>query len=359
MSDISNNAASAAAAQKRKQFWIKLATIALLLIVAVLKPKVEAWLANNAAVNDENVSSVDDHKTVDQSDINGGFDQSPGGLRPTTGVFKDMPTDSADSDIADPGSDAPANNDSGSGSLKITDPNKSAKGGSTRNSDVAIADAGQDSSVAAQSGKGGATSTNTGSVKPKSTNPGATKSSSGVTSGNPSGSRNDNKPGTSAKASNSTAKTNPDRNSASAGKPEKATEPPLGKLTLVNKSREEFQSTAGLMYVRGSEDGHRLKHVLQHAKDNLEKPVHGVFSGDREQITAWIDEAYLKGKKGGKGTKVEQQGGRTVYTVDLGKKIGYVGGQVGERKRNPECRFLRLVIQDGNEVVTAYPSQSL
>lgn len=348
MSDISNNAASAAAAQKRKQFWIKLATIALLLIVAVLKPKVDAWLANNAAVNDENVASVDDNETVDQSDINGGFDQSPGGLRPTTGVFKDLPSDS----------DERANSRGDSGSLKITDPNKSAKD-SARNSDVAITDAGQNSSGAAQSGKGGATSTSSGAVKPKSTNPGPTKSSSGVTSGNPSGSRNDNKPGNSAKSSDSTAKTNPDRNSGTAAKPEKATEPPLGKLTLVNKSREEFQSTAGLMYVRGSEDGHRLKHVLQHAKDNLEKPVHGVFSGDREQITAWIDEAYLKGKKGGKGTKVEQQGGRTVYTVDLGQKIGYVGGQVGERKRNPECRFLRLVIQDGNEVVTAYPSQSL
>ena len=113
------------------------------------------------------------------------------------------------------------------------------------------------------------------------------------------------------------------------------------------------------MYVRGSEDGHRLKHVLQHAKDNLDKPVHGVYSGGRDQILAWIDKAYLKGKQGGKGTRVENQGGRTVYTVDLGEKIGFVGGQVGERKRHPDCRYLRLVIQNNNEVVTAYPSQSL
>ena len=67
----------------------------------------------------------------------------------------------------------------------------------------------------------------------------------------------------------------------------------------------------------------------------------------------------MAGKQGGKGTRVENQGGRTVYTVDLGEKIGFVGGHVGERKRHPDCRYLRLVIQNNNEVVTAYPSQSL
>ena len=142
-------------------------------------------------------------------------------------------------------------------------------------------------------------------------------------------------------------------------KPSAEDDDPPGQLTLVRGTRDEFRSSAGLMYVRGSEDGHRLKHVLKHAKDNLNKPIHGVFDGSRDEILAWIDQAYLKGLKGGKGTRVEEQGGRTVFTVDLGEKIGFVGGQVGKRKGNPSCRFLKLVVQNGADVVTAYPAQSL
>lgn len=134
---------------------------------------------------------------------------------------------------------------------------------------------------------------------------------------------------------------------------------PPGKLSKIAGTEYDFVSTAGLMYLPGSADGHRLKHVLKHSKDDLSKPVHGVFSGDRDQILAWIDIAFEKGKKGGKGVKREEQRDRLVYTVDLGEKIGYVGGQVGERKNHPPCRYLRLVIEGRNEVVTAYPSDRL
>ncbi len=98
---------------------------------------------------------------------------------------------------------------------------------------------------------------------------------------------------------------------------------------------------------------------MKHAEDNLSKPVHGVFSGDRDQIFEWIDMAYIKAQKGGKGVKADGDGDRIAYTVDMGKKIGYVGGQVGKRKGKPACRYLKLVVEDGNEVVTAYPSQYL
>ncbi len=139
---------------------------------------------------------------------------------------------------------------------------------------------------------------------------------------------------------------------------EKDAKDPPGKLSLLSGTRDRFRSTAGLLYVPGSRDGHRLKHVLKHAKDDLSKPVHGVFNGDgdRDQILAWIDIAYEKGRKGGKGVDRKEENGRVVYTVDLGKKIGFVGGQVGKRKNMPPCRYLRLVLEDGNKVVTAYPS---
>lgn len=127
----------------------------------------------------------------------------------------------------------------------------------------------------------------------------------------------------------------------------------------MSRNREVFESTAGLLYGRGSVDRHRLKHVLKHAEDNLSKPVHGVFSGDRDQILEWIDKAYIKGKKGGKGVRVNDDGDRMTYSVDMGEKVGFVGGQVGKRKGHPACRYLKLVLEDGNEVVTAYPQQYL
>lgn len=165
------------------------------------------------------------------------------------------------------------------------------------------------------------------------------------------------KPGTSNKAAGAADKTNPGKPGSSTAT---KTDPP-GKLKLVDKARQKFRSTAGLMYVQGSADGHRLKHVLKHAKDIPDKNIHGVFDGDgdRDKILAWIDVAYESGKKGGRGTKVERQGDRTVYTVRMSQRIGYVGGRSGKRSNYPECRYLRLVVENGNEVVTAYPSKSM
>jgi hypothetical protein len=45
---------------------------------------------------------------------------------------------------------------------------------------------------------------------------------------------------------------------------------------------------------------------------------------------------------------------RTIYTVDLGKRIGFIGGQDGGRRRNPMARRVRLVLE-GKRVITAYP----
>lgn len=163
----------------------------------------------------------------------------------------------------------------------------------------------------------------------------------------------------STKAGKLDSKLNPDRNRPNTKQPEKTSPPTkakLGTLKLVKGTRDEFLSTAGLFYGPGSADGHRLKHVLKHAKDNKTKPVHGIFSGDREQILEWIDVAYQLAQKGGRGVRKKNQNDRTVYIVDLGKPIGKMGGQVGARKNFPSCRYLQLVLEDGNHVVTAYPT---
>lgn len=133
-------------------------------------------------------------------------------------------------------------------------------------------------------------------------------------------------------------------------------EPVLGTLREIR--RNIFESTAGLHYVPGSADNHRLRHVLQHAKDDLTKPIHGVFEGNREQILAVIDEAYQKAKKADSDVRSEKQNDRSIYTVNLRRRIGYMGGSEGARNSNPECRYVRLVLENQNIVVTAYPVKS-
>ena len=123
---------------------------------------------------------------------------------------------------------------------------------------------------------------------------------------------------------------------------------------LADQGNERYLSPAGLLYTRGSQEGHRLKHLERHLEDDPSRPgSHGVFDGGMEGALAAIDLAYTRAKSGVK-TTVEEEDGRTIYTVDLGKRIGYIGGSEGRRRKNPMARRLRLVI-DQNRVITAYP----
>jgi hypothetical protein len=116
-----------------------------------------------------------------------------------------------------------------------------------------------------------------------------------------------------------------------------------------------YESPAGLRYRPGSEEGHRLEHVLRHAEDDPDRPgPHGVFDGDQAAIVAVLDEAYRKAQAGGRGVRTEEEDGRTIYTVDLGRRIGYVGGRDGARQRHPAATHVRMVL-DGADVITAFP----
>ncbi|MFO1001982.1 MAG: hypothetical protein U0936_16730 [Planctomycetaceae bacterium] len=148
----------------------------------------------------------------------------------------------------------------------------------------------------------------------------------------------------------------PEKNNPPPVDEEKEKSSDLGKLKEIEDN--VFESTAGLLYVPGGAEGHRLKHVMQHAKDNPSKPVHGVFDGDRDEILAVIDEAFMLAKKGGSDVRSEKQNGRRVYTVNLRRRIGQVGGSEGERQGHPDCRFVRIVLENENEVISAYPSKS-
>jgi hypothetical protein len=128
--------------------------------------------------------------------------------------------------------------------------------------------------------------------------------------------------------------------------------PDSGFLTQVRP--RVFQSPAGLIYGPGSAEGNRLNHVLRHAADDPDRPVHGVFDGNREDILAVLDEAYRIASKRGPPVDVEQEGRRTVYTIDMGRRVGYVGGAAGERNGHPAATHIRLVLE-GRDVITAFP----
>lgn len=136
----------------------------------------------------------------------------------------------------------------------------------------------------------------------------------------------------------------------------KKSEPVLGQLKKVDKN--VLESTAGLRYGPGSREGHRLKHVMLHASDQPNRSgKHGVFDGDQEEILALLDEVYLTAQKRGppKNVRVKQDRNRTVMTVNLNRRVGFMGGQVGKSRGRPGLKKVRIVLE-GKSVITAFPT---
>jgi hypothetical protein len=124
---------------------------------------------------------------------------------------------------------------------------------------------------------------------------------------------------------------------------------------LTEVGRDAYRSTAGLRYTRGSQHGTRLAHLMSHTRDepNRDGP-HGVFDSDNPvTVVRLVDEAYLKARAGDHVT-ADREGDQTVYEIDMGRRIGYVGGESGARRGKPPARHLRLVVQ-GDRLITAFP----
>ncbi len=119
--------------------------------------------------------------------------------------------------------------------------------------------------------------------------------------------------------------------------------------------RGRLQSPAGLIYGRGPQGEHRVDHVLRHSQDDPGRPVHGVFGGSRDEIFQLLDEAYrLIGQKSKRVTK-QVEGDRTEYTIRFDQAIGYEGGRNGQRNNYPKVNLLKLILEDDESVITAYP----
>ncbi|MDH3719563.1 MAG: hypothetical protein OES79_15685 [Planctomycetota bacterium] len=137
------------------------------------------------------------------------------------------------------------------------------------------------------------------------------------------------------------------------GESTRAESPQLDVLRDVGGGVKE--SPAGLRYGPGSREGHRWKHVLRHAANQPNRPgPHGVFDDDPAQIVAVIDEAYELAEQGSRRARQKRDGPRTIYTVDMGRRVGYVGGQTGSRQGHPPAHGVRLVLE-GRNVISAYP----
>ncbi|MGI9429318.1 MAG: hypothetical protein ACR2NM_11715 [Bythopirellula sp.] len=124
---------------------------------------------------------------------------------------------------------------------------------------------------------------------------------------------------------------------------------------LNSGSSDIYQSAAGLRYTRGSQHGHRLKHLMAHTKDLPDRPgQHGVFDSDQPaDVVALVDEAYLQAQSG-RDTRTRNEGERIVYDVNLRRRIGYIGGESGNRRNRPAAKHLRLVVE-GDRLITAFP----
>jgi len=127
-------------------------------------------------------------------------------------------------------------------------------------------------------------------------------------------------------------------------------------VQLKETGREKWVSPAGLRYEGRDPDGRtRKEHVLRHAEDipDREGP-HGVFDGGEETTFAWIDAAWEKIQK--EKLKPQSDDGRDTYTVHMGQRVGYMGGETGGRKEHPPLKSIFIVLRQGTtEVITAFP----
>lgn len=127
-------------------------------------------------------------------------------------------------------------------------------------------------------------------------------------------------------------------------------------FALKEVGRDRYQTPAGLLYTMGPRGEHRIEHIMRHAKDQPNRPAHGVFLGGGSQDTVLkiIDDAYELVKTKSPRAKYESSQGKDKYDVDMQRKIGFEGGKKGQRSNQQPLNKVRMIL-DGNRVITAFP----
>lgn len=118
------------------------------------------------------------------------------------------------------------------------------------------------------------------------------------------------------------------------------------------------ESPAGLVY-KSRRHEHRTEHVLRHASDQPNRPQpHGVFDANGDDVFRLLDEAYEMIKSNDRQVRKDPPRAgddRVAYVINMNRRIGYKGGQSGNRQGKPKLSKIKLVLEKGNQVVTAYP----
>jgi len=128
------------------------------------------------------------------------------------------------------------------------------------------------------------------------------------------------------------------------------------KFELKQVGKATWLSPAGLRYAGYDPEGRtRVEHVLRHAADEPRRAgSHGVFDGGNDGTLATIDAAWKQIKRAK--IKPRKEGRTSSYIVPMGKRVGYLGGQNGARRKNPPLTKVFIVVRTGtSEVITAFP----
>ncbi len=131
------------------------------------------------------------------------------------------------------------------------------------------------------------------------------------------------------------------------------------RMGLKQVGPSDFISTrSGLRYGRDWDPkfGNRVNHVLNHTRDIPGRPEHGVFETTGASTFDLIDNVWMKIRLGGPDVRVIPQGNRTTYVVDMHQRVGYEGGVFGQVRGNPAANHVSLTVENGNNVITAYPT---
>ena len=130
-----------------------------------------------------------------------------------------------------------------------------------------------------------------------------------------------------------------------------------GDYKLKEVGRDRYESPAGLLYTMGPRGEHRIEHVMRHANDQPNRRgSHGVFmgNGDQDAVLKIIDDAYDLVKSKSPRAKYESSKGNDKWDVDMQRKVGFEGGQTGQKNNNRSLNSVRMIL-DGNRVITAFP----
>jgi len=98
---------------------------------------------------------------------------------------------------------------------------------------------------------------------------------------------------------------------------------------------------------------------MLHTKDDLTKPIHGVFRSTNYEVLNISDKAYklilAKDRQKIFLVKGAQTPARATYMVDIGEQVGFIGGIQGSSLGNPATNWIRIVIENSNNNITIFP----